>query len=112
MQGVFDLNIVRVILQILYLIMPLFFSLPCAISVLFLRKRALKKLGKEVYIEKLMKWAEVLQLIFVLEAFLTIYFIYLEGIGGGVPGFTGLIMIFVVRFIIYTFAEGKKRGVL
>lgn len=104
--------LLQITLRIVYYILPLLFSIPYLIAILLFREKSMKKLGKEEYIKRLKMWTQALQIVFILEAFLTFLFIFLYGLGEGIVGAVHLILIFIARTMGFTFIKGYETGVL
>lgn len=106
------MDIIFIVIKLVYYLLPLCFSVPCMFYSLFLRKRLIKKMGGETYIRRLELWNSVLQVVFIVEAFLTIGFIVREGLGEGIVGFFHLGLLFVIRAMNFAYIEGKNRGII
>ena len=106
------LAVIQIAIRIIYYIIPLFFAFPCYFYALISRKKRIKKVGEEKYVKGLEKWVNVLQAIFVIEAFLIIFHIALYGVGEGIVGVFHLALLFLARTICFTYIEGYKRGIM
>ncbi len=106
------MQLINFILKIIYCFLPHLFTIPFMVYYFGFKKKEYKRLGEEKFLGRLERISKILQVVFVLETFLTIYFIAVEGLKEGVIGFFAIALIFIVRASIHIYIEGIKRGVL